>query len=77
MQACNHLKKWRIRHGALGYPVGVEAGGRGEIGRRSRLCRLECLRGNPQSRTAQSRGTLTGAQDTRITPPGQSRAKPP
>jgi len=31
--------------------------GRGEIGRRSRL-QLECLRGNPWSRTAQSRGKL-------------------
>lgn len=32
--------------------------GRGEIGRRSRL-QLECPRGNPWSRTAQSRGKLT------------------
>src|SRR3984893_9977589 len=31
--------------------------GRGEIGRRSRL-QLECPRGNPWSRTAQSRGKL-------------------
>lgn len=35
-------------------------GGRGEIGRRSRLLKLECPQGNLRSRTAQSRGTLTG-----------------
>ena len=44
--------------------------GRGEIGRRSRL-QLECPRGNPRRRTAQSRGTLTGT-----CAPSQSRAKP-
>ena len=40
-------------------------------GRRSRL-QLECPRGNPRCRTAQSRGTLPGAM-----PRSQSRAKPP
>src|SRR5271170_6445053 len=42
--------------------------GRGEIGRRSRL-QSECPRGNPWSRTAQSRGKLRGHLS-------QSRAKP-
>jgi len=40
-------------------------------GRRSRL-QLECPRGNPRCRTAQSRGTLPGAM-----PRSRSRAKPP
>jgi hypothetical protein len=43
--------------------------GRGETGRRSRL-QLECPAGNGRSRTAQSRGKLTGLASS------QSRAKP-